>query len=34
MRRSHLSAATVGIALGTLGIMWDSRLAAQQRIEM
>jgi len=34
MRRSHLTAAMAGIALGTLGITQDHRLAAQQRAEM
>ena len=34
MRRSHFTAAMVGIALGTLGIIRDHGLAAQQRAEM
>src|SRR5437660_94774 len=34
MRRSHLTAAMVGIALGTIGIIRDGGVAAQQRAEM
>src|SRR5262245_58972344 len=34
MRRSHLTAAVVGLVLATLGIVRDHRVAAQQRAEM
>ena len=34
MRRSHLTAAMVAIALGALGIIRDHGVAAQQRAEM
>jgi hypothetical protein len=34
MRRAHVTAAIVGIALGTLGIIWGGGVAAQQRAEM